>query len=581
MIFFLNIFNIFLSFLIIYFAIKVYASYRKKYLKFFILSLLLIPLIFIYSIFEFAHSLPIEWIIVYPSFMLIVELTIIIGQKILISSIKSEGEEEYKILLREDVAMLRSFQKLSNYLIGKISPLIGIESIKNILDETTSLYPSLVGSYIGMDEKLQIKTIEENIDKIEKENIAEGFLYLITKLIEIYSTFVPYEKIIEEIRDEIEKIDKKVVKWFIPFAFFKLVMEPLIRNCSMDEIREIRISVDIEGIKINKKGEIIFHKIYSFGENEREDKYIDFLDKCYPIFFKIYGRNADKKLTENFRKLPSNIKEEMYRYDFIKKLPEKILEEEKITLISREKSLEELIERQKKLEEAYKRLSEAKLDKMKSTFIDTMAHELKTPLTAIKTYNDLLSKEKLGKLTKSQKEILEKMSKNIDRLIKIIDDMLHIPSVEMQDLELRKEKFYFKEIIENIISELEETIKDKKQKVHIDIGKLYAKGDKKLIEKAIKNVISNAVKYTPPKGSIFVRGFKEGNYAHLIIEDTGSGIPGEELEKIFEPFYRGKNGGAGLGLAIAKNIVEAHGGRVWAESEIGKGARFHIVLGCI
>ncbi|MEM2388345.1 MAG: HAMP domain-containing sensor histidine kinase [Candidatus Thermoplasmatota archaeon] len=511
--------------------------------------------------------------------MIIVEIAIIAGQKILISSIKSESEEEYKILLREDVAMLRAFQKLSNYLISKISPLIGIESIKNILEETIDLYPSLAGCYIGIDDILQIRAVEENIDKIEKENIAEGFLYLITNLIEIYAAFVPYEKIIEEIEKEIEKIDKKIIRWFIPFAFFKLVIEPLIRSCSSEEIREIRICADIEGIKINKKGGIIFHKIYSFPEEERDEKYIEFLNKCYPIFLKFYGKNAPKKLTENFRKLPSNIKEELYKYDFIKKLPEGILEEEKITFISREKLLEELIERQKKLEEAYKRLAEAKLDRMKSTFIDTIAHELKTPITAIKTYNDLLRKEKLGKLKKSQKESLEKMAKNIDRLIKLIDDMLHIPSIDMQELELRKEKFYLKEIIENIFNELDETIKEKNQKIHIDIkNSLYAKGDKKLIEKAIKNVISNAVKYTPSNGSISVKGFKEGNYAHLIIEDTGIGIPSEELEKIFEPFYRGKDGGAGLGLAITKNIVEAHGGRIWAESK-QKGAKFHIVLG--
>ncbi|MBC7128352.1 MAG: HAMP domain-containing histidine kinase [Thermoplasmatales archaeon] len=541
---------------------------------------MLIPLIFIYSMIEFIRSLPIEWIIIYPSFMIIVELTIIAGQKILISSIKSEKEEEYKILLREDVALLRAFQKLSNYLISKISPLLGIDSIKNILEETTNLYPSLTGCYIGIDDNLQTKAIEESIDRIEKENMAEGFLYLITKLIEIYSAFVPYEEIIEEIGKEMEKIDRKIIRWFIPFAFFKLVFEPMIRDCNSDEIKEIRISTDVEGIKINKKGEINFHKIYSFTEEEREEKYMDFLNKCYPIFLKFYGKNAPKKLTENFRRLPSNIKEELYKYDFIKKLPEGVLEEEKITFISREKSLEELIERQRKLEEAYKRLAEAKLDRMKSTFVDTIAHELKTPLTAIKTYNDLLRKEKLGKLTKSQKESLEKMAKNIERLIKLIDDMLHIPSVDMQDLELRKEKFYFKDVIENIFNELDETIKDKNQKIHIDIeNRLHAKGDKKLIEKAIKNVISNAIKYTPSNGSIRVKGFREGNSAHLIIEDTGPGIPNDEIEKIFEPFYRGKDGGAGLGLAITKNIIAAHEGRIWAESK-RKGARFHIVMRC-
>ncbi|MCD6447467.1 MAG: HAMP domain-containing histidine kinase, partial [Thermoplasmata archaeon] len=337
-----------------------------------------------------------------------------------------------------------------------------------------------------------------------------------------------------------------------------------------------RLSADIKGIYIGRKGEIKYHWIYRFDEEEREEKFVELLKKILAIFEN--SEEIKKEITAFFRKLPENVKESIYRYEFIKKLPKGILDEEKIVLMSKERLIEELIDRQKKLEEAYERLAEAKLDKMKSSFIDIIAHEIKTPLTAIKTYVDLMRKEKLGKLTKLQKEKLEKVAKNIEKMTKLIDDMLQIPTIDAKELELRKELFEVKDIMEKIVDDVKEMAREKKQKISVDVEPgLTIFGDKNLIEKAIKNIVTNAIKYTPERGRISIRAAREGNYAHIQISDTGRGIEKSELDKIFEPFYS-RGGGAGLGLAIAKNVVESHGGKIWAESVVGKGSIFHIVL---
>jgi len=140
-------------------------------------------------------------------------------------------------------------------------------------------------------------------------------------------------------------------------------------------------------------------------------KVIKFIERLHYILLRLFREEVDKELTKNFRLLPNNIKEEMYRAGVIKYLPSGILEEEKLTFMSREKLIEELAERKRKLEEAYKRLSEAKLDRMKANFINIIAHELRTPLTVIKTYIDLLLHEKMGRLNKMQKEKIKNIAK--------------------------------------------------------------------------------------------------------------------------------------------------------------------------
>ena len=581
MIVILSFLNFILSMLILAVVFKIYDTYRRDYLLWFLVGMFLIPFIFLYSIIEYSIRIP-RGELFYPITVIAIEIMMIIGEKKLLSSIKAEEGEEYKILLREDMMLLKTFERISNYLIARISPLIGLKNIEESMEECIEKYPILAGMYITADERISTYGIEKNMERIGEEErikeLSEAFSFFIERLIDMYAAFVPYEKIAEDLRKIFSRVDPKITRWFTPFAILKIVIEPILRKCKPDELTEIRISVVIEGIKITKNASIELHELYQYDMQEIMDKIIKFVERLHYILLRIFREEIDRELTKNFRLLPNNIKEDLYKMGLIKYLPSGILEEEKLTLMSREKLIEELAERKRKLEEAYKRLAEAKLDRMKANFINIIAHELRTPLTVIKTYTDLLLHEKMGKLNKMQKEKIRSIAKNVKKLEELINDMLHIPSIDQQELELRKENFYIKDVIRNIVDELKEMAKEKKQRISINVDDSMVNGDINLIERALKNVVSNSIKYTQEKGKIEIEATKEGRNVHIKIKDNGRGIKKEELEKIFEPFYTSSEGGVGLGLAIAKSIIEGHGGEIWAESELGKGTTFHILL---
>jgi signal transduction histidine kinase len=357
------------------------------------------------------------------------------------------------------------------------------------------------------------------------------------------------------------------------------VLEPVLRNCKSRDLEEIK---KIGEIEISDSGRINLEKFYEeISIDQTTDSFSKVMRDCYPIIQRSVGaEKANKATTENFRSLSAKIKKKLYSSGVMEKLPDGILEEEKIILSSKEKLVKELIQKKRDLEDTYKELAETKIDKMKSNFIDVVAHELRTPLTSIKVYVELLKKGNLGEINDLQREKLEMTARNIGRLKKLIDDMLEIPMMDKEKLELREESFVVKELIEEIIDEVKESNLNR-QKILIDFpDSLIIEGDRTMLGKAFKNLLVNATKYTPANGKIMVRGRKEGGKVHIEVEDNGMGIPKEELYKIFNPFYTvGKSdGGMGLGLAIVKNIVDGHRGEVWAESELNKGSVFHVLL---
>jgi len=588
----LSLINFFLSILILAFILGVYSAYRRTYLLWFAMSFSIVPFLFLYSLLWNPAEQFKMGIVVYPIAVIVIEIGMMVAQKNLISSVKSGVGEEYKMLLRDDVAILRSYEQLANFFVRKIAPLIGTGSITEVLDSCIDKYPILAGSYIGIDERLNAKAIAEILGKTRVEELSLAFYNLVSGLVELYSAFVPWEKAINELRDGIGKAMEKnalIFEWIAPIVLFRTVLEPVLRKCRSDDIKEIAILANRSnsGVKINRGGKIDISELYrQYPERGHVDfiiqKFVDMLKKMHPIIQQSMGEEAaNSMITSNFRKMPTEIKERLYGEGLVEKLPRGILEEEKVTLMGREMLIEELVERRKKLEKAYRELAEAELGKMKATFLDVVAHELRTPLTSIKTYVELLKKERLGKLTDLQKEKLDIMSKNVDKLTNLINDMLQIPSIDAKELELRKEKFPAREMIDEVVNDCRELSDDKNQSVSIRVSKtLTVQGDKNLLEKAIKNVIVNAIRYTPNRGEIKISARADGEKVHMKISDTGPGIPEDEIERIFDPFYTGdnKNGGMGLGLSIVKNIVESHGGRVWAESKAGKGSTFHILL---
>ena len=261
-------------------------------------------------------------------------------------------------------------------------------------------------------------------------------------------------------------------------------------------------------------------------------------------------------------------------------------------------------ERTQELERA--NLDLAKLDKTKSDFISIAAHELKTPLTLIQGYADILLKEDRSAMESEYVNgVLRGMIKGTNRLQSIIEDMIDMSLIDGQALTLRLESVSIGTIIELAVGELGAAARERKQTITVEafIGIPRIQGDTQRLYQVFINVVGNGIKYTPDGGHITIngrllkaQGTLEEDFVEIIVADTGIGIDKEDLEYIFGKFYRTgpialhstgktkfKGAGAGLGLAIAKGIVEAHGGRIWAESEGHDevrcpGSQFHILL---
>ncbi len=236
-----------------------------------------------------------------------------------------------------------------------------------------------------------------------------------------------------------------------------------------------------------------------------------------------------------------------------------------------------------KLQKAYEELQI--LDKMKDEFISNVSHELKTPLVSIKGYGELLYDEKLKGRLDEQKKSFEAIIRNADRLTRLIDSILFISRLQAGKIEFKFEPLNVDEIVQLCISDFKSMI-DKKQIIfEKDIPEISkVKGDKDRFIELITNLLDNAVKFTPVGGKISIKAWDEGENVHLMVSDSGIGIPGDIIPKLFMRFYQvdasasRKYGGTGLGLYITKTIVDAFGGKIWIESEVGKGTIVHLLL---
>jgi signal transduction histidine kinase len=207
-------------------------------------------------------------------------------------------------------------------------------------------------------------------------------------------------------------------------------------------------------------------------------------------------------------------------------------------------------------------------DKMQKDFINVASHEIKTPIQAILTFSQLLQK-----YPERQSEFTPAISRNSLRLQRLANDILDVAKIESRTLTLNKEIFDLNEVISNIIKDYKSIIVKENYKVKLLFYPskeiLLVEADKERIAGVISNLLSNAIKFTK-KGEIFVSSEKESNsnkpYALVTVKDTGAGIDPEILSKIFSKFITKSFEGLGLGLYISKNIVETHGGKIWAEN---------------
>ncbi len=243
---------------------------------------------------------------------------------------------------------------------------------------------------------------------------------------------------------------------------------------------------------------------------------------------------------------------------------------------------------------------EKEIDQMKSEFISVVSHELRTPLTSMKNAINIILGGMAGEITQNQRKFLSLANKNIDRLAGIINNLLDLSKLEAGKVEIRFQEVDLNEPLDTVISSLIPQAEDKsitmRKEIPVGLPKIYGDTDK--IEQIFTNLINNAIKFTPEGGSITVAARLvhspegvpteeyelNGNFIEICVEDTGIGIPEEELDHVFDKFHQiagsltREIGGTGLGLPITKGLIEAHKGEIRVESEVGKGSRFVFTL---
>jgi two-component system sensor histidine kinase GlrK len=239
---------------------------------------------------------------------------------------------------------------------------------------------------------------------------------------------------------------------------------------------------------------------------------------------------------------------------------------------------------------AFNRMCERlkEIERMKADFYSSMSHELRTPLTSIKEGTGLLLDGVGGETTDKQKKLLTILAEESNRLIGLVNSLLDLSKMEAGMLNYEFAAVNLDSLIRRAVAEITPLVEAKQISLDtaIDVPLPSARMDPERMLQVLRNLIGNAVKFTPNGGQVTVTARPVNGKLQVSVQDSGPGIPAESLTTIFEKFYQGNHKGAqsrpgtGLGLAIAKNIITSHGGEIWAESQFGQGSKFFFVLPC-
>ena len=224
------------------------------------------------------------------------------------------------------------------------------------------------------------------------------------------------------------------------------------------------------------------------------------------------------------------------------------------------------------------------LERTRQEFVANVSHELRTPLSLIKGYIETLLD---GAMNNSEVacKFLETIDRNAERLKLLIEDLLTISELESGRVKLNVQPVALKAALEKVLGDFRAPAAAREMALVDQVPDLYLQADAARLEQVLCNLIDNAIKYGRNQGTVIVCAHAlDGGQSQISIEDDGPGIPAESLERVFERFYRvdkarsREQGGTGLGLSIVKHIVQSHGGRVWAKSEVGQGTTFYVTF---
>jgi signal transduction histidine kinase len=220
----------------------------------------------------------------------------------------------------------------------------------------------------------------------------------------------------------------------------------------------------------------------------------------------------------------------------------------------------------------------------KSQFLATMSHELRTPLNAIIGFSEVLHEQMFGELNERQLAYVDDVLEAGGHLLSLINDVLDLAKIEAGRMDLTLSRVAIPDVLRSAVSMHSE--RAVRGSVHLGLTtepeEITITADERRVRQIVFNLLSNAVKFTPTDGRVDVSAHLDDGRVEIAVADTGPGIAAEDLETIFEEFEQTTGGkqaeGTGLGLPLSRKLVELHGGRLWVESEVGKGSTFHFTL---
>jgi signal transduction histidine kinase len=243
-----------------------------------------------------------------------------------------------------------------------------------------------------------------------------------------------------------------------------------------------------------------------------------------------------------------------------------------------------VVERTAQLQEALQKLSE--LNQVKSNFVANISHELRTPLTHLKGYIELLINGDLGTLSEDQLHAIKTMFRASERLNRLIEDLIAFSMAERGDVAIRKTVVNLGAVANAVIERSVAKANEKTIKLNLVCPPepVQVDADEEKITWVLHQLLDNAIKFTPANGRVWLEITPEASLIRVTVKDSGIGIPSNRIDEVFEPFHQldesstRKFGGTGLGLTLARKIIEAHGSLIQVKSEIGKGSQFEFYL---
>jgi signal transduction histidine kinase len=220
----------------------------------------------------------------------------------------------------------------------------------------------------------------------------------------------------------------------------------------------------------------------------------------------------------------------------------------------------------------------------KSDFLATMSHELRTPLNAIIGFSEVLHEQMFGELNERQLAYVNDVLEAGKHLLSLINDVLDLAKIEAGRLELDLTEFAIPDVLRSAVSLHSEQASRGGVELGLnsDPNEIRITGDERRVRQVVFNLVSTAVKFTPPNGRVDISARLDDSYVEVAVADTGPGLSPAEIDLIFEEFEQTATGkqaeGTGLGLPLSRRLVELHGGRLWAESEPGRGSTFRFTL---